>query len=122
MTVELPVQLTRRANGSRIVLADREQGTGGPDPNLIRLITDAHSWNRMVAEGEVASLRELSNRELLDRSDIGRTLNLAFLAPDIVEAILDGRQPAGLTARKLKRMSDLPLDWSEQRQVLGFEA
>ncbi|WP_416898594.1 MAG: recombinase family protein [Minwuia sp.] len=122
VTVELPVQLSRRANGRRIVLADHEQENGAPDPKLVQLIADAHRWNRMLAEGEVASLRELSNREQLDRSDIGRTLNLAFLAPDIVEAILDGRQPAALTAYGLSRMSSLPQNWSEQRRVLGFEA
>ena len=122
VTVELPVQLTRRANGSRIVLTDREQGTGGPNPKLVRLITDAHRWNRMLAQGDVASLHELSNREQLDRSDIGRTLHLTFLAPDIVEAILDGRQPAALTAYGFSRMSTLPLDWTEQRRVLGFDS
>ena len=121
VVVELPIQLSRRANGSRIVLADREQETGGADPKLIQLIADAHRWNRMLGEGSVASLRELSQQEQVDRSDIGRTLKLAWLAPDIVDAILDGRQPAGLTAKKLKRISDLPLDWNGQRSALGFK-
>ncbi|ANK83603.1 MAG: hypothetical protein TEF_18980 [Rhizobiales bacterium NRL2] len=122
VAVELPVQLTRRANGSRIVLADREQETGGPDPKLVQLVADAHRWNRMLAEGDVISLRELAKHERLDTSDVSRALNLAYLAPDIIEAILDGRQPAGLTARKLKRMNELPLDWTAQRKMLGFPA
>ncbi len=49
-----------------------------------------------------------------------RVLHLAYLAPDIVTAILDGRQPAGLSARRLLTGLRLPLDWTEQRQVLGF--
>ncbi|WP_281017528.1 MULTISPECIES: recombinase family protein [unclassified Minwuia] len=122
VVVELSVQLSRRANGSRIVLGGGDQATNGPDPKLVQLVADAHRWNRMLAEGTVASLRELSDREQLDRSDIGRILNLAYLAPDIVEAILDGRQPVGLTVRKLRRMSELPLDWEAQRRMLGFEA
>jgi site-specific DNA recombinase len=122
VVVELPVQVSRRANGSRIVLGGGEQATSGADPKLVQLVADAHRWNRMLAEGTVASLRELSDREQLDRSDIGRILNLAYLAPDIVEAILDGRQPVGLTVRKLRRMSELPLDWEAQRRMLGFEA
>jgi hypothetical protein len=52
---------------------------------------------------------------------VSRILPLAFLAPDIVEAILDGRQPPELTAARLKRMRDLPLDWQQQRRYLGFE-
>ncbi|WP_109796101.1 recombinase family protein, partial [Minwuia thermotolerans] len=122
VAVELPVKLQRRGTGSRIILANGEQEVGGPDANLIRLIADAHRWNRMLAEGEVTSLQELARRDRVDRSDIGRTLNLAYLAPDIIEAILDGRQPAGLTAYSLSRMSALPLDWSEQRRALGFGA
>ena len=122
VVVELSVQLLRRANGSRIVLGDGDQATNGPDPKLVQLVADAHRWNRMLAEGTVASLRELSDLEQLDRSDIGRILNLAYLAPDIVEAILDGRQPQALTVYGLGRISSLPLDWSEQRRVLGFNA
>jgi len=45
---------------------------------------------------------------------------IAFLAPDITEAILDGRQPTELSAARLKRMRDLPLDWQQQRRYLGF--
>jgi hypothetical protein len=47
-------------------------------------------------------------------------LPLAFLAPDIVEAILEGRQPIELTAARMMRIRDLPLSWAEQRQRLGF--
>ncbi|PJK27391.1 hypothetical protein [Minwuia thermotolerans] len=56
----------------------------------------------------------------IDRSKIGRVLQPAYLAPDIAEAILDGRQPSELTAHWLKRMAGLPLDWAEQRKALGF--
>ncbi|PJK28844.1 recombinase family protein, partial [Minwuia thermotolerans] len=122
LAVELPVKLSRRGTGSRIILTGGEQEVGGPDANLIRLIADAHRWNRMLAEGEVASLRELARRERLDSSDVSRALNLACLAPDIIEAILDGRQPVGLTAKQLKRMNELPLEWQAQRKVLGFPA
>jgi hypothetical protein len=58
----------------------------------------------------------------VDEGDFSRFLPLAFLAPDIVEAIVAGRQPPELTAERLKRIGKLPLDWSEQRKVLGFAA
>lgn len=122
LAVELPVKLRRRGTGTRITIAGDAPGAGQPDANLIGLIVDAHRWNRMLAEGEVGSLRQLAMRESRDTSDISRALNLAHLAPDIVEAILDGLQPAGLTASKLRRMRDLPLDWQAQRKALGFHA
>lgn len=122
LAVELPVKLSRRGTGSRIVLANDDQSREQQDANLIKLVTDAHRWNRMLAEGEVSSVRELAMRESHDTSDISRTLNLAYLAPDIVEAILDGLQPVGLTASQLRRMTDLPFDWQAQRRVLGFRS
>lgn len=51
-----------------------------------------------------------------------RVLRLGFLAPDILTAIANGRQPVGLTATKLLRDTRLPLPWSEQRKMLGFPA
>ena len=70
--------------------------------------------------GEVASARELSRRDKVDPGDVGKALGLAFLAPDIVEAILDGRHPVELTATRLRRLTDLPACWAEQRRLLGF--
>ena len=54
------------------------------------------------------------------RSHLTRLARLRFLAPDIVTAIVEGRQPIELTSRSLLRISDLPLGWSEQRRMLGF--
>jgi len=70
--------------------------------------------------GEATSVRVLAKRDKVDPGDIGKALDLAFLAPDIVEAILDGRQPADLTATRLRRLTNLPAAWSEQRRLLGF--
>ncbi len=56
----------------------------------------------------------------IDLGDVSRRLPLAFLAPDIIEAILGGRQPIELTAARMMRIRDLPLSWAEQRQRLGL--
>jgi site-specific DNA recombinase len=53
---------------------------------------------------------------------IGRRIRLAFLAPDIVEAILEGRQPADLNLTRLKQLGQLPLAWADQRSLLGFSS
>ena len=70
--------------------------------------------------GQVPSGRKLARRDGIDPGDVSRILPLALLAPDIVEAILSGRQPIDLTATRLKRIPNLPLAWAAQRQLLGF--
>jgi hypothetical protein len=63
----------------------------------------------------------LAERNGINGSYFTRVLRLAYLAPDIVEAIVAGRQPAELTAERLVRVQDLPLDWLGQRVYLGFQ-
>jgi site-specific DNA recombinase len=63
---------------------------------------------------------DLAKREKLHRSYFSQLLRLAYLAPDITTAILDGHQPQGLTATQLIERGDLPMSWREQRRALGF--
>lgn len=71
-----------------------------------------------MATGDSEGVQGIAKRDGTDPSDVGRIL--AFLAPDIIEAILAGRQPIELTAKRLKRIGSLPMDWDSQRRVLGF--
>jgi len=73
-----------------------------------------------MRSGEIASIRSLAKDQGLDHRHVTRALPVAFLAPDIVEAILDGRQPVGLTASGLKRLNTLPIRWDDLRRALGF--
>jgi hypothetical protein len=90
------------------------------DAGLIALIADARRWARALAEGEVPSVQAITADEDQGKGAVSRVLPLAYLAPDIVEMILEGRQPPGLTAKRLRGMPELPLDWAEQRRLLGF--
>lgn len=74
-----------------------------------------------LRNNEVASVQEITDRERRRSGSVSRILPLAFLAPDITHAILNRIQPASLTAKSLRDLKDLPLDWSEQRETLGFE-
>jgi hypothetical protein len=56
----------------------------------------------------------------LDKSYVARIMDLVFLAPDITESIIAGRQPPDLSVEKLTKRIDLPMDWAQQRQLLGF--
>ena len=70
------------------------------------------------ASGEVASVRAIAQRENIYETEVSRILPLAFLAPRIIEAILDGRQAEELTVKSLKRLGPLPSDWEAQQKLL----
>ncbi|MBF0584307.1 MAG: hypothetical protein HQL80_08745, partial [Magnetococcales bacterium] len=78
----------------------------------------AHRWLKLLESGQVSSMKELAEQEKLDGSYVSKILRLTLLAPDIIRAILDGRQPESLTLGDL--MEPLPMLWSEQRVRLGF--
>ena len=85
---------------------------------MVKIIARAFAWNQQIHDG--MSMQQIATQENLGRSYVAHAIPLAFLAPDIVTAILDGRQPQDL---KIKRLfKKLPMDWVEQRRVLGFPA
>jgi len=89
-----------------------------PIPSLIKAVARAHRWPEQIIHGELKGRHSIAQRTGLDERYVGRVLQCALLAPDIVESILDGHQPADLGIQKL--LKDLPLDWARQRRVLGF--
>ena len=91
-----------------------------PDARLIKLLLRARRFNATLAQSEGVPFAALAKREGVSRSYFTRLVRLSYLAPDITEAILDGRQPSDLTAEKLLEHSRLPLAWLDQRIVLGF--
>lgn len=91
------------------------------DRNIIDLVARTRRWWNGIRFGEIATVRDIASREGIDEGDVSRLLPLAFLAPDIVEAILSGTQPVDLTAEKLKRIGTLPISWTEQRRAFRFE-
>jgi hypothetical protein len=105
----------------RLVLLgdDQQERLPKPDPNLIRAMAKAHAWARQLIAGEVASITEIAKRNDTSRSRASSILTLAFLAPDIVEAILDGRQPPEVNLQLLTGTGGIPLSWVEQRRLYG---
>jgi len=96
-----------------------EQGSRPAKP-LLKAVARAHQWHRWMLIGKALSQSSIAKQTSLNARYVGRVLECAFLAPDIVEAILDGRQPPDLTFEKLTR--HVPLSWVEQREQLGFPA
>ncbi len=116
-----PVLLKRRGVEAKLIVRGPQGETAEPDANLIDLLVRAQRWFGQLARGEVRSAREIARRDGYDPGEVSRTVQLACLAPDIVEAILAGRQPVELTPRCLMRIGDLPTDWRAQRRLLGFQ-
>jgi len=86
------------------------------------LLVRAHRWFNMLNDGTVGSISELARNEDVQRTYTSRVIPLAFLAPDIIETILDGRQPIDLSLDRILEAMPLPLAWSAQRTILGFRA
>lgn len=118
--IKVPVTLKRRGRELKLVVEGQDD-IRSPDVALIKSIVRAQSWFEQLKTGEVSGTAEIAESESLTQSYVTRVMRLAFLAPDITEAILTGRQPAELGADKLvKSSAGLPTDWEEQRAALGF--
>ncbi len=121
ITVRIPITFVRRGGRKAIVAPDGANAWAPsrprPDEALIRAVVRAHRWKRLLDAGTYRSAAELADAAGLTRSFVSRLLRLTLLAPDIVEAILDGRQPKGLQLEDLTRV--LPSGWEEQREIVA---
>ncbi len=84
------------------------------------LIAQAHYWLERLTTGTVPSIIDLAEEQGVDKNKTSRALRFAYLAPNITQAILEGRQPVELTADRMRRLPDLPMNWQKQRDLLGF--
>ena len=91
-----------------------------PDARLVKLLIKARRFNAALLDSDGVPFAAVAKREGVTPSYFTGLVRLSYLAPDITQAILDGRQPCDLTPDKLLAHSRLPLAWNEQRTVLGF--
>jgi hypothetical protein len=121
--IDIPMSFRRRSGRKEVVLppgavAASTMLAKTPTPLAVALAR-AFRWQEMIESRQVQSNSDLARRLKLDQSYIARTIRLASLAPDVIEAILDGQEPDGLSLWGLRR--DVPLLWREQRELLGME-
>jgi len=119
--LSMPIELRRSGREIKMLI----DGTGSfptakPDARLIKLLIRARRFNATLIGSDGVPFAALAKREGVSPSYFTRLVRLSYLAPDITQAILDGRQPRDLTADKLLTRSRLPLAWHEQRTLLGF--
>jgi hypothetical protein len=117
-TVRVPLALNRRG-GRKVILTPSGGSAWAPpqtriDNSLIKAVARAHRWKQMMESGGYASVTELAAAEKINQSFICRVLRLTLLPPTVVEAIIDGRQPADMTLATLMR--PFSADWGEQME------
>src|ERR1700759_4424429 len=118
ITVQVPLAIRRRLGCKTIVSpagaasADRCIVSRRADPAMVKALARAFRWKRMLETGRHASISEIASAEKIDRGYVGSILRLTLLAPDIIEAILDGRQPPTLGLPTL--LKPFPLEWVQQ--------
>jgi hypothetical protein len=116
LTVRVPLAVRKQRGGRKLVLTPGGMAPGGAsaaDTTLVKALARAFRWRRMMETGRFATIDELSAAEKINSSYVSRLLRLTLLAPDIVQAILDGRQPEGMTLPGL--MEPFPVEWEGQQ-------
>ena len=121
ITLSIEAKLRRAGKGKRLVIANG--AVAEVNEGLVELIKDAFTIRIQLLSGSDDSIEAMGGRLGMNKCRLTSLIRLSYLAPDIVRALLEGRQPIELTPTRLLRLSkDLPHDWSEQRHVLGFAA
>lgn len=122
LTIHIPMQFKRRG-GRKLVLAP--DGMTVPlaprpavDDTMLKILIKAHRWRRRIESGAAKSVTDLAEQEKVTVPYVTKLLAVTCLAPDITAAILDGRQPRGLSANVM--LKAVPESWEEQRRLWGF--
>jgi len=115
----ITVESTLGRPKAKLSLVVTGASTPDPDPALIGLVAQAREWFGQIAAGQQTSLTALARSAGVTKAYVRQVIGAAFLAPDLVTRIVEGRQPRALTAEKLKAMLPLPESWPEQRALFA---
>ena len=115
----VPMQIRRRGVELRLVISNGARASCKTDQSLLRAVARAHCWFDDLVSGR--SMVEIAKCNRVGKQYVSRLIRLAFLAPEMVERIVAGRQPPELTAQALRTgRFDIPVDWAAQKRGLGF--
>jgi hypothetical protein len=120
VTLRVPVQVRRCGLAVRLLVPGSPTIRQAPDTRLIRQIARAHDWFGRLTSGKAKSIKDIAVAEGVTNSYVRKIIHRAFLAPDIVRSIFHGTQPPELNLELLRKFIPLPIDWNEQRKLLGF--
>jgi hypothetical protein len=119
LTVVIPLSVKPRGGRKAMVTPGVMALERRQDITLIKAVARAFRWRRMLESGRFATINELAAAEKINSSYVSRVLRLTLLAPDIVEAILDGRQREGMTLPAL--MQPFPVEWTAQCAAISSD-
>jgi hypothetical protein len=119
LTVTVPMTFKKRGGRKLVIAPNGADAWALPrariDNTMVKALARAHRWKMQLDSGRFQTVQDLAEAEKINPSYIARVLRLTLLAPDIVEAILDGRQPAGLQLDDL--LAPIPVEWDRQREA-----
>jgi hypothetical protein len=113
VTVHVPFRAVKRGGRKEMQVPDGVAQPRKPDSALVKALARAFRWKRMLDDGLFTSITEIAENEKLSFTYISRVLRLSTLAPDLVEEIIDGKQPRSLMLAEL--LDGVPPSWTEQR-------
>jgi hypothetical protein len=117
VTLHVPFRVVKRGGRKEMHLPDGGRPDRKAENTLVKALARAFRWKRMLESGQFATIAELAERERIATSYMTRVMRLTLLAPDLVEAILDGKQGPEVTLARL--LEPFPVEWSEQSDLCG---
>ena len=121
LTLTVMARLQRVGREMRMWVENADDQTMA-DPGLLRIVARAHDIQERLMQNNDPTVHVIAHQERVSANYVYRLLRLPTLAPDIITAIVNGKNPPQLTAKKLMRLTpQIPVDWAEQRKLLGFQ-
>ena len=121
VSIHIPFQITKRGGRKEMVLpADAQLQRPRTDNTVVKALARAFRWKRLLETGAYTSVSDLAEKEKIGLSYLTRVLRMTLLAPDIVDAILNGRQGDGIDLAILA--APFPNEWDAQRRHFGIDA
>lgn len=117
VTIHVPFRLVKRGGRKEMQLPDGGRPDRKADSTLVKALARAFRWKRMLESGDFTTIAELAEREGIAVSYVTRLLRLTQLGPDIIDAILDGRQGGEVTLARL--MEPFPVSWIKQKEAFA---
>ena len=118
VTLHVPFRIVKRGGKKEMQLPEGATQSQRTDSTLVKALARAFRWKRMLESGEYATIAELAEREGIAPSYMTRVLRLTLLAPDIIDAILDGKQGPEVTLARVLEL--VPAEWERQYGLVMF--
>jgi hypothetical protein len=118
VTLHVPFHIRKRGGRKQVILPESSNAQRRPDNTLLKSVARAFRWKRLLDDGKFATAAELATHERISPSYVTRIMRLTLLAPDIIDAILNGHASDLCIDDITKPMTPI---WAEQREMLGYK-